>query len=33
MVKDLDVTSLPSNLRTSLRINLVDKPGTEIPAR
>ena len=33
MVKDLDVTSLPSNLRTSLRINIVDKPQTESPAR
>ncbi len=29
MVKDLDVTRLPSDLRTSLRINLVDKPDTE----
>jgi hypothetical protein len=33
MVKDLDVTSLPSNLRTSLRINFLDKPDTETPAR
>lgn len=33
MVKDLDVTSLSSNLRTALRINIVDKPETESPAR
>ncbi|MFO7535089.1 MAG: outer membrane lipoprotein-sorting protein [Kiritimatiellia bacterium] len=33
MVKDLDVTSLSSALRTSLRINIVDKPEMESPAR
>ncbi len=33
MVNDLEVTSLPSNLRTSLKINVVDKPGTESSAR
>ncbi len=32
MVKDLDVTSLPSQTRTSLRIHVVDKPQ-EAPAR
>lgn len=33
MVEDLNVTSLPSRLRTSLQIRVVDKPQPEAPTR